>query len=97
MENLFNLTKKRLSEEALTNKILFENIPQFTERVKRTLEAVASQYADATIESMPKRCKEVALFLLGCASFLVIVCQLKNKCSAEKTQVVALHGAHSHY
>jgi hypothetical protein len=60
-ENIFNLTKLRLTRDAYQKKIMFETPSQFITRVRDTLDTVVREHGNSTIESMPRRIKEVSL------------------------------------
>ena len=55
IENMFNLVRRYLPEEALAKRITHENWDQFVERVKQQFARFDSEILDRTIESMPKR------------------------------------------
>ena len=55
IENIFNITKNKLHEDALEQYIEFENFQAFCERVKYTIENVPLEVIDKTIASMEKR------------------------------------------
>jgi len=56
IENLFNLTKKKLIDDAIQKRILVEPLAEYKKRIEKTLHFVAKKYADNIISSMPKRC-----------------------------------------
>ena len=55
IENIFNLTKKELADEAIEKKNFKESVPQFHKRITAALHRVAKDHADKTIESLPNR------------------------------------------
>ena len=55
IENLFNQVGRKLTKDALQHQITDESFEQFSERVKRTLEAYPYGVIDKIIESMNKR------------------------------------------
>ena len=55
IENIFNLVKKNLNEDAITNNIVWENFAQFSARVKATIESTDVALIDKTIKSMERR------------------------------------------
>ena len=60
IENIFHIVKQRLSDDAYNRRIYYETPAQFKRRIRETLDAVVRQHGDKTIESMPRRFKEVA-------------------------------------
>ena len=59
IENLFNVAKKALFDEAVENNIICESVPEFKKRVMKALGRAAAAYADKTISSMPKRVRQI--------------------------------------
>ena len=55
IENVFNYTKDKLRQQALRQNITFENIEEFSARVKRTLENMPIWYINKTTSSMDNR------------------------------------------
>lgn len=55
IENIFNVTKEKLKEDALMNEITKEDWDSFCMRVKSTLENTDIAYINSTIESMERR------------------------------------------
>ena len=55
IENVFNYTKDKLRQQALEQNITFENIEEFSARVKHTLENMPIWYINKTISSMDNR------------------------------------------
>ena len=55
IENIFNLVKRKLSEDALQNNIVQENFNDFSDRVKKTIISTPIEIIDKTISSMKKR------------------------------------------
>ena len=51
IENVFNYVKTKLQSQALQQNITFENFDQFSARVKETLENVAVEYVNKTIDT----------------------------------------------
>jgi hypothetical protein len=59
IENIFNVTKAHLTEQAVFQGIKTETFAQFERRVRMALRRAARLYADDTISSMPRRIGEV--------------------------------------
>ena len=57
IENIFNITKGILKNDALKHNITFESYPQFCQRVVRTITNFNRDIIDKTIESMNTRMK----------------------------------------
>ena len=55
IENVFNYTKEKLRQQALGQNITFENIEEFSARVKRTLKNMPIWYRNKTTSSMDNR------------------------------------------
>lgn len=55
IENVFNVAKEQLHQQALDREIIHEDFDSFCERVKRTLKDISISYIDRTIDSMNKR------------------------------------------
>jgi len=59
IENVFNYVKQTLHKQALEQKITFEDVDQYRQRVKQTLQNTAVSYIDKTIETMDKRMLQI--------------------------------------
>ena len=59
IENLFNCVKLFLQEEAIEKRISKETIDQFATRVEHAIHTVCGLYTDATVDSMPKRIRQI--------------------------------------
>jgi len=59
IENVFNVVKVQLQQQALDRKITHENFETFSVRVKETLNTVSVTYINKTINSMDGRMKMV--------------------------------------
>ena len=65
IENIFNLAKEYLQQEACEKEIVFERVDDFRKRIERavhtvhTVHTVAREHADKAIGSLPKRCEMV--------------------------------------
>ena len=59
IENMFHIVRKRLKEDAINLRIENENYRDFSLRVKKTIESIDTQYINDTIESFPKRLRDV--------------------------------------
>lgn len=59
IENIFNLVKKLLHDEAIEKRILHESLAEFKARIVRAVHRVAKDHASKTIASMAKRCQMV--------------------------------------
>ena len=55
IENVFNYIKDKLRQQALEQNITFENIEEFSARVKHTLENMPIWYIHKTISSMDNK------------------------------------------
>ena len=55
IENLFNLVKRKIRQDAFEKNLTKENFEQFSERCKSILLSYSVAHIDATIESMKKR------------------------------------------
>ena len=55
IENVFNYTKDKLRQQALEQNITFENIEEFSARVKYTQENMPIWYINKTISSIDNR------------------------------------------
>ena len=55
IENMFNIVRKQLHEDALKNNITKETYSEFAARVKSTFENFPVDILDRTIESLPRR------------------------------------------
>lgn len=55
IENMFNLVRKQLHEDAITRNITKEKYEEFAKRVKDTLNDFPVDILDRTIESLPRR------------------------------------------
>ena len=59
IENIFNLAKEYLQQEACEKEIVFERVDDFRKRIERAVHTVAREHADKAIGSLPKRCEMV--------------------------------------
>lgn len=59
IENLFHLVKKKINDDAIERKIIFENYKDFEDRVLKTLQNFDIQIIDNIISSMGKRMKNI--------------------------------------
>ena len=55
IENVFNVVKRKLGEEALQKRITKENVEEFSARVRANLEGTSADYINKTIDTMNKR------------------------------------------
>ena len=55
IENMFNIVRKQLNEDAMVMNIEKENYEEFGRRVKRTIERFSVDIINKAIESLPKR------------------------------------------
>ena len=55
IENIFNIVKQKIRQDAIKKNIVFESWDSFCERVKLTIETTPNAVIDKTIESMKKR------------------------------------------
>ena len=55
IENIFSIVKRKLNEDAISQKICIETKDEFETRIKRTIESLPLSIIDNTIESMYKR------------------------------------------
>ncbi len=59
IENFFHLVRKQLEKDALTENITNETYEDFENRVKRTMSDVPLSIVNKTIESLPKRMRDI--------------------------------------
>ena len=59
IDNVFHIVLKRLKEDAINLMIENENYRDFSLRVKKTIESIDTRYINDTIESFPKRLRDV--------------------------------------
>ena len=59
IENIFNLVRQMIRQEALDKEITSETFDEFSDRVYNILDSFPKNLIDSTIESMPKRMKEI--------------------------------------
>ena len=57
IENMFNIVRRQLKEQAVAQKITRETFEKFSARIVETLKNVPVEIIDKTIESIPKRTK----------------------------------------
>ena len=55
IENVFNLMKQKLHQQALEREIVHKDFKVFSNRVKQTLRNVSVSYIDKTTDTMNKR------------------------------------------
>ena len=55
IENVFNYVRTKLNKASLNRNITFENLEEYSARVKKTLLPVPVKYINKTIESMDNR------------------------------------------
>ena len=54
IENFFNSVSMKLSNDAIEKQITRENLDEFSQRVKKTMQSFSSQEIDKIIDSMDK-------------------------------------------
>ena len=59
IENLFHLVKRKLIEDAIKKEIMVESFEEFEARVVSTIHELASLHMDKTIQSIPKRIRQI--------------------------------------
>jgi hypothetical protein len=59
IENLFHLVKAKLEQDAIDKEIFTETLEEFEERVISAIHEMVALHMDKTIETMPKRIRDV--------------------------------------